>query len=427
MSEKIFIKASEDASAEVKQGIELMNKAFNALDADTQKSLEGYKKATEDQNAAILQKSESLENSLKDFKEASEAKGKSQQEMIDELKNSLTEMNKAKVEQDNQRRKTFGDSIAEAMEGKEAEIKQYLSNKKGGYAVELKAPSTMLVTSGAVAPLYTPIIGPAHEIVHARNFIPVSPTISNLVRYVRFANDDANGVITTVAPATTKPQFDYLETIVDAPVVKIAGWINVADEFLEDIVGATSFLSADLPMKLYDAEDIQVFKGNGTTNNLSGLYTNATALSLPYSGVTTSSNNIDKLLAASTYVRRQKRVATAAWTSPEDYLQILINKSTGDVQLYTYPIRFNASNNMLYLGDLPVIQHTVFNPSEGFVGDFAMGARIFQKADATLRFSQENGTNFVQNITTVLIEERIALANFYPESFVKVTLDAFAS
>lgn len=419
-----FIVIDAQDAPEVKAGKEQLNTAFKSLDKKTQESLATYQKAQSEQSEAIMQKSVALETSLADLKAANDLAGKSYTEQIEELKTSLVEMNKAKVQQESARRKSFSDSICEGLEGKEAELKEFLTNKGKGFQQQLKVAGNMGVVANAVAPQFANIVGPAHELVHARNYIPVSPTNSNLVRYVQFTNKDGDVGIAVIN--TLKNQFDYNEVVVDAPVVKIAGWINVADEFLEDIAGATSFLSADLPMKLFDAEDAQIFKGSGAVNNLTGLYTTATALVLPYSGVTSASNNIDKLAAAATYVRRKKRMTTAAWTSPEDYLNILINKATGSGE-YTYPVRFNSTNNMLYIGDFPVIQHTIFNPSEGFVGDFATGARIFQKADATLRFSTENVDNFVKNVTTVLIEERIALCDFYPESFVKVTLNSFAS
>lgn len=418
MSVKTYIPIADADEQSVKEGKNLLNQAFASLDAATQKSLSEY--AERLQNDA--KKVESLEKSLADYREAAEKQMKDYDTQVGELKTALETLNRSKVEQEQKQRKSFADRIGEALEGKEAEVRQFLANKNNGLSYNLKAVGNMGVVANAVAPQFTPIVGPAHELTHARDFIPVSPTVSNLIRYVQFTDKDGN-VEPVVGYSTLKPQFDYNEEVKDAPVIKIAGWINVADEFLEDIVGATSWLSADLPMKLYDAEDLEVFKGSGATGHLDGLYTNATALSLPYSGVTASSNNIDKLLAAATYVRRKNRITTAAWTSPEDYLNILINKSTGDTQLYTYPILFNATNNMLMLGNLPVIQHTVFNPGEGFVGDFRTGCRIFQKADATLRFSTENVDNFVKNVTTVLVEERIALTNFYPESFVKVELN----
>jgi HK97 family phage major capsid protein len=314
------------------------------------------------------------------------------------------------------------------MEGVNAngeQVKKFLGNKNAGLQMDIKVAGNMGVVTNAVAPMFSPIVGPAHELMHARNFIPVSPTNSNLIRYVKFTKKD--GTIGIALINSLKNQIDYNEIVVDAPVVKIAGWINVADEFLEDIDGASSFLADELPAALYDAEDTQIFKGDGTTGNLAGLYASATALTFPYAGVLTSSNDIDKIAAAATYVRRLKRRVTAAWVSPEDYLGIWINKSTGDVQLYTYPIRFNDANGMLMIGNIPVIEHTVFDPGEGLVGDFAQGCRIFQKMGMTLRFSTENVDNFVKNVTTVLVEERIALANYYPETFVKFTLNGNAS
>lgn len=423
MATKQFIAIDANDAPEIKAGKDQLNQAFNALDADTQKSLETYQKGIKTETDAIMQKSVELENQLKTYMADAEAKGKTQTEQIEELKNSLIEMNKAKVDDEGKRKKSFSDGILESMEGKEEQVKAFLQNKNAGMQLAIKAVGNMGVAANAVAPQFADIVGPPHELNHARNFIPVSPTISNLIRYVQFTTKD--GLIApVVGTSILKPQFDYNEVVVDAPVIKIAGWINVADEFLEDIVGSASFLSAELPMALYDAEDIEVFKGSGATGHLNGLYTQATAMTFPYATVGSTNNNIDKLAAAATYVRRRKRVVTAAWCSPEDYLAILINKSTGDVQLYTYPVRFNAINNILMIGDMPVIQHTVFDPGQGFVGDFARGARIFQKQDATLRFSTENVDNFVKNVTTVLIEERIALADFYPESFVKVTLNA---
>ena len=422
MATKTFIQINDTDTPEVKGSKELLNKAFEALDADTQKSLETIRQGSADAIEAATKKSGLLEEQLLQFKTKAEADGKSYSDQITELKDALTELNKNKIAQDANRQKSFGDAIMESLDGKEAEVKSFLQNKNSGYQAQLKAVGNMGVAANAVAPQFAPIVGPAHEIEHARNFIPVSPTISNLIRYVQFTAKD--GLIAPVVGlGTLKPQIDYNEVVVDAPVVKIAGWINVADEFLEDIVGASSFLSQELPMALYDAEDLQVFKGSGNTGNLLGLYTQASALTFPYATVVTGSNDIDKLAAAMTFVRRRKRVATAAWVSPEDYLAILINKASGSGE-YSYPVRFNSNNDMLMIGSMPVLQHTVFNPGEGFVGDFARGARIFQKADATLRFSTENVDNFVKNVTTVLIEERIALADFYPESFVKVTLNA---
>lgn len=423
--EDILYKVLDTDTEEVKKGKEALNTAFKSMDAAQKKGLADLQEKLTKEIEGERTKSATLEAALKKIGEDLTSELKTRDDSIQELKDSLTEMSRINLEGKKDRAKGIKEIIYEELSTKTADVQKFLENKAAGLGIQMKTVGNMGVVANSFAPLFQPIVGPAHELVHARNFIPVSPTSSALIRYVRFTNKD--GIITTTLINSTKNQIDYTETVVDAPVIKITGFINVADEFLQDIDGSSSFLADELPARLYDAEDTQVFKGDGTTGNLAGLYTNATALSLPYAGVTDTSNNIDKIAAGATYVRRQKRRTTAAWLSPEDYLAIWINKSTGATQVYNYPIRFNDNNNMMMIGDIPVIEHTVFNPSEGMVGDFATGCRIFQKVGASLQFSTENNDNFQKNVTTVRIEERIALANYYPETFVKFTLSGYAS
>jgi HK97 family phage major capsid protein len=145
----------------------------------------------------------------------------------------------------------------------------------------------------------------------------------------------------------------------------------------------------------------------------------ATALILPKGTVTTASNTWDKIAAGLTQVRRNLRGASAIWISPEDYLELLINKD--DNAAYTYPIIANAAGQIT-VGGVPVYQHSVFATGEGLVGDFVRGTRIFQKMGMVIKFSTEHADNFITNSTTVLIEERIALPIYFPESFVKLDL-----
>lgn len=419
----MFIKILDTDTEEVKKGKSDLNDAFDALDKKAQEALKPLVKRLEEGAG----ESELLKKSLGELQERFEKEGKSQADKIEELTKSLTELSRVRIEEQAQKIKTYTDGVLDALEGKEQDIRDFLAaGKKNALSMQLKVVGNQTIPTGGVNPQFAPIVGPAYEMAHLRNFIPVSQTNSNSIRYLQFTDKDG-AIAPVVGAGTAKPQFDWTGVAVDAPVVKIAGYVNVVDEFLEDLDGARDFLSLELPEKLYEAEDNESFKGPGGTGRMAGLYTNATALVFPYAGVSDSSNNIDKLAAAATYVRRQKRKATAAWTSPEDYLAIWINKSTGDTQVYSYPIRFNDNNNMLMIGDLPVLEHTVFNPGEGMVGDFARGARFYQKKAPQIRFSTEHASNFTNNVTTVLIEERIALANFYPDSFVKVELNGASS
>lgn len=331
------------------------------------------------------------------------------------IEEALTKMNRLKIEQREERAKGLKDLIYEELSGeKQTDIMQNFSSKAKEFNFEVKAVTP--VVAGTVAPYFAPFQGLPHEMEHARNYIPVSPTQSDLIKYVQFTKGDGN--IGTVAAGALKPNINYSSTPVEAPVRKIAGYLEVQDEFLEDVVGARDFLATELPQAYLDAEDFQIFKGTNTGQDLAGLYSIwAQALTLPKGTVTAASNRWDKIAAALTQIRRNLRVGSAIWISPEDYMELLINKGTE--MMYTYPIIADA-NGRLSIGGTPIIQHTVFTAGQGLAGDFARGTRIFQRMAWNIRYSDSHASNFTSNITTILIEGRIALPVYFPSSFVKI-------
>ena len=58
------------------------------------------------------------------------------------------------------------------------------------------------------------------------------------------------------------------------------------------------------------------------------------------------------------------------------------------------------------------------------VGDFAAHAQILDRQDANVAISFENKDNFERNMATIRIEERLALAVYRPEAFVKGVLES---
>lgn len=379
-----------------------------------------------------------VEKATKETKDAFDEQMKEQKDAFDlqlktrddQVEAALAEMTRIKANETSAKIKSLQNEIMEHFSTEEGEkmLKNFAQNKSTLNVelknVNVKQVGVIGVTAGTVNPQFVAPVGIAHEVVQARNVIPVSPTSSNMIKYVQFTKKE--GSIGSVDAGTEKPQIDYNSAPVSAPTIKIAGWLTVQDEFLDDVVGARDFLAEELPKAYMDEETRQIFKGlgvAGTPDQLDGLYSVfGRALILPKgtgpNAVTSASNNWDKIAAGLCQVRRNLRATDAIFISPEDYMELLINKSTGATKIYDYPITSDTSGT-LRLGGVPIYQHGVFLPGEGLAGDFGRGARIFQKMGMTIRTSTEHDKNFTSNLTTVLIEARIALACFFPEAFVK--------
>lgn len=390
-----------------------MKKAHEDAQAE-QKAKEVAEKAAKEQVDKALESSakeaqEKLEAAIKVVKDEYDQK-------LDEAKAIAT---RAREAQNKERLKGMSDYIEEALSTEEGEkaLKEISKHKSGTLATIDKAPApSMTVPAGSTRDEWAANQSAPREAVHARNVIPVSPTDATSIKYNRFLLGPDGNLINSVAPGAEKPQFEYIVEPATAPVVKIAGHITLDDEFFDDIPGSRSFIAAELPQAYMDAEDLKIFFGLGGAD-IEGLHTIATPVTLPKGTVTTGSNMWDKLAATMTQVRENKRVATAIWTSPIDYMELLINKGTGSGE-YTYPIVMDA-NGILRIGGVPIYQHTLFEAGDWLAGDFSRGARIFQKKAIEVRYSREHEDNFTHNRTTVLVEARIALPIFYPDGFVK--------
>lgn len=387
------------------------------------------KDAVEAMKAELIKENQVLIEALK-------AENKAELDKLsDENKAKLEEvqaaMKRAKVGEIGLRMKGFSEHIIDKLSTEEGEamIKAFFAGQKAKFQVQIGddndkdfdgAIKALGVPVNGVAAEYTPIVGPGHDEFHARNIIPVFPTISNLIRYIQYTVDTTSGLgFATVAVGAQKPSVGYVPTVVDAPVRKIAGLLDVPDELLDDVVGFRAWIAYELPKAYLDAEDAQIFKGNNTGENLNGLWTQAGNQTFPQGSVTAASNIIDKIVAGITQVRKLKRNTSAVVISAVAWQEILINKGT--TKDYTYPIVLDAAG-VMRIGGVPIFWSNVFADGEGLVGDFARGTAIFQRKAMQIGYFDQNKDNIEKNIVTIRLEGRIALPIFYPESFKKLLL-----
>lgn len=394
----------------------------------------------ETQEAAKVAAETAADEKVKAVKEELGKTIEEQKTTIEALKVTVDENDKKREAAEAKMERISAQQKNAEMAGLKAEISKAFADKEGAamkqlqefktkksFNVELqgdgllteKAPAVIGVPAGTTAQQWLMPISIPHEQVQARDIIPVYPTANNAINYVQFVKKD--GKIASVAAGATKPQFDYTPVPKTANVIKIAGWVSVQEEFLEDIVGAPEWLAQELPWAYKDEETRQVFKGVSASGELSGLFSEV-ASPISYAGiedVSPNSNVWDKMALSLTNTRRNLRPGDAIWISPEAYLSALINKSEGDVQEYDYPIQATTAGQ-LAIGGIPIYFHTVFNALEGLAGNYNRGVALWQKKGITLRTSTEADQNFFKNLVTFLVEARIAMTPFYPESFKKI-------
>jgi HK97 family phage major capsid protein len=319
------------------------------------------------------------------------------------------------------RMKGFSEHIIEKLSTEEGEamVKGFFAGQREKLNFEVDSDSLKAITvpANSVAPEFIPIVGPGHDDIHARQAIPVFPTISDIVKFVKFTYTGSTAGFETVAAGAEKPELLYSSTLESATVQKIAGWLDVPDEIMDDVVGFRAWIAYELPKAYLDAEDMQIFKGSGTGTNILGLWTQADTQTLPFGTVNYASNKWDQIMAAITEIRTRKRSTSAVFISPLVYMELWINKGTEE--MYTYPIVM-GDNGVLYIGGIPIYWSNVFEDNEGLVGDFARGASIHQRKAMTIAYSGENKDNFTKNIITIRLEGRIALAIRVPEAFLRL-------
>jgi HK97 family phage major capsid protein len=413
-----------DALAETKGG------GFDAITKSIGELGEAHKKQIGEVKESLQA---TVNDKIKEVKEdldtrATEAKALAQK-TADELK-ELKQNQATNGIGGNGQAKSFGQQLEEKITANKANLPLSVG-KKFSFDIDTKAVGNMgsaanLTGSYFVPPTVVPgvILQPYNQ-THMRDVLNTGQTDSNIIRYIR--DNGGEGGPTTVAEAGTKPQMDRDLAIVDAPVRKIATYLRVPEEMIEDIPYLTSFLTNVGTQEVMAVEDTQIIYGDGTGQNLSGLATagNFTAYAADAgggaaSGVVTAPNEYDVLTSAVKQMRVLKRVPTVHLVSPVDYWKMVSRKDTTN----NYILQ-GGGNGLVpaTAGGVPITQM-----NQIAAGDFITldrnAAQIYFRSNITVRFYEQDQDNAIKNMVTIVIEERLALCIYYVTGIIKGTFAA---
>ena len=244
-----------------------------------------------------------------------------------------------------------------------------------------------------------------------RQLITPGRTDSNVIQYLQetgFTNAAA-----TVAEGMKKPESNITYELKNANVVTIAHFIKATKQILDDFPQLQSQVDGRLRYGLELAEEGQLLNGSGVGNNILGLRTGAAAYLAPI--VIAGATRIDVLRLALLQSELADFPATGIVLHPADWTAIELLKDNTGAYIFANPQSLAQPG----LWGRPVVNTPAMTVDNFLVGAFQLGAQVFDREDANVVIATQNEDDFVKNMITIRGEERLAMALYRPEAFVK--------
>ena len=255
--------------------------------------------------------------------------------------------------------------------------------------------------------------------VHIRNLIPNGTTDAQTIRFPKESAYDDGAAATAQGSALGQSDFDITATSVN--LEKIGTFMRITEEMLADTPQLSSYLSARVPSKVLSIEDNEIMSGDGSSPNLSGLFTDGTAFTTSSGGLfyqaIESANEYDVLVVALNQLNLLNYQASAIIVNPTDMHKIALLKATTNEYL----------RNQIYSGlvptimGIPVTASTACPNGKFLVGDLNQATQLWIRDNISVEFSREDSTNFRDGFVTVKVAERVALTNYQPNAIVQGT------
>lgn len=278
---------------------------------------------------------------------------------------------------------------------------------------------TKVTSSGLVAPQYDPVIqGAPRQNLLIRDLIPTTPVTGQSFTYFKelLHTLGAGMVAEGAAKPTSNVTFEQVTDIVK----KIAVWMPVTDEALDDVPQLYSYIQELLRYDLELKREGQLLKGDGTGNNLNGIMTQATVFDPALSKTTDTA--IDTVRRAIYQARKQSKLAAdAVVMSDLDWMNIELQKDGENRYLFA-----NLQGLVTpVLWGRPIVASDSMDEGDGsttggefLTGSFQQGARIYDRMGFTIKVGMIND-DFIKNQRAILVEERLGLAVRKKHAFVK--------
>ncbi|MBN7807267.1 phage major capsid protein [Agrobacterium rosae] len=276
-----------------------------------------------------------------------------------------------------------------------------------------RSPATSLAPSQRLPDIITPY----ERELRVRDVIGSARTTASAVEYPKETGYTNNAA--PVAENTLKPRSDITFDLSNAPVRTIAHTFKISRQMLDDVPALAAYVGMRGTYGLKFVEEQQLLKGNGTGQELLGLLPQATAFAPTWAAQ--DPTPIDRLLQAISQAEDSEIAVNAIVLNRRDWRRIIGTKDAGGNYIAEQsPFGLQAP----LLWNLPVVATNAMTAGTFLTGAFGEGAQIFDRLDTEVLISTENEDDFVKNMATIRVENRLAFAVYRPEAFVSGDLYA---
>lgn len=310
------------------------------------------------------------------------------------------------------------------------EIKANGRGSSNPFNIEKKDVSSLAASAGA---LIRPdrdsrVFQDPNRPLRIRDLIPTVPTASNAVEFMRenvFTNNAApQGTVAGLGGGefVGKAQSEITYELVTKPVRTIAHWMAASRQVLSDAPMLQNLIDGRLAYGLDLKSDQQLLLGDGTGQNLDGILVDASinnAGELP-SGTAPAdvpAAMIDHIRKAITIEQTFEYYnMTGLLLNPADWETLETAKATDGHYLMVSMPTGRATESVWRI---PVIVTNAQPLGQFLIGDWTMGAVIYDRESVSIRVSESHASFFVENGVAILGEERYTLAIPLPKAFCK--------
>lgn len=390
-----------------------------AASADIEALVRDLKTAADEVKA----KAEQTNTEIKNLGKVTEETKKAADESLikhNELSARLTEIEQKLVNGNKQTdgTKSIGQTVTDS-----DEFKAFAKTGKGRITIPVKAIISSLTTDAdgsagdLVAPMRVPgIVTPPQRRMTIRDLITPGRTASGVIQYFKETGFTNLAATHSETAGGAKPQSELKFDMVTSAVTTIAHWVLATKQILDDVPQLQSYIDGRLRYGLALVEENQLLNGSGVGTDLNGIYTQATAYSAPL--VPTAAGNltkIDVIRLAILQAFLAEYPPNGITLNPVDWADIELTKTEDGAYLFANP----QGGSEPRLWRLPVVETQAMTVDKFLTGAFQLGAQVFDREDANVEISTEDSDNFRKNLVTIRAEERVALAVYRPEAFVK--------